>query len=108
MGIPHWERSAFGKRLKLHLEGGLGQEKQEDRRRRGWQINVVCPPLSITVSTAKLGQATSPRSWKEELLWETVKDQPSDGVDLIFTRNRIDSRFPPEAGWKKIMVYRNF
>lgn len=65
----------------------------------------IIPGMQIdydTISTAKPGQATSPRNLAEHVLWNEVIDNPANGSKLIGLNN--DLRFPPSNGWQKMEV----
>ncbi|WP_261336595.1 hemagglutinin repeat-containing protein [Rhizobium leguminosarum] len=53
-----------------------------------------------TISTAKPGQATTPRNLAEQVLWNQVTNNPVSGSKLIGLNN--DPRFPASNGWQKM------
>ncbi|NKM97323.1 hypothetical protein [Rhizobium leguminosarum] len=53
-----------------------------------------------TISTAKPGQATTPRNLAEQVLWNQVTNDPVSGSKLIGLNN--DPRFPASNGWQKM------
>lgn len=65
----------------------------------------IIPGMQIdydTISTAKPGQATSPRNLAEQVLWNQVIDNPANGSKLTGLNN--DPRFPVSNGWQKMEV----
>ncbi|WP_261334009.1 hemagglutinin repeat-containing protein [Rhizobium leguminosarum] len=53
-----------------------------------------------TISTAKPGQATTPRNLAEQVLWNQVTNDPVSGSKLIGLNN--DPRFSASNGWQKM------
>jgi filamentous hemagglutinin len=54
------------------------------------------------ISTAKQGQATSPRNLQEQVLWNQILREPATGEKLIGLNN--DPRFPTSNGWQKMQA----